>query len=157
MDPASATPHRSGLVSFIAWCGIIGGGFALLGGLTFSLTQPSLRSLAYLLAAIAVLTTSLGLRNRREWARVGFIYSLVYSTVMGLVGALTFHLPQLADVQPTPGPAPAITQAELDAMAQQMRPLVLGAAVVASVINLLLIAYLSRPRVRREFDAESAA
>ena len=155
MDPVAAPPSRSGLVSFIAWMGIIGGGLGLLASLAV-LARPTLAGVAFLLGAASSLVTSLGLRARREWARSGFIYVLVYTTLMGFVAALRFHMPQLASFSQSAGTAPPLTQEQLDSMASQMRPILLGAAIAGAVINGLLLAYFSSRKIRREFDPESA-
>jgi hypothetical protein len=153
---AQSLKRRSAFISIMAWLGILSGGFGVLAFVVFLVVQPAFTSAVGFLSSGAALVTALGLRARREWARQGFIAFLAYSSLMAIVGALRWHVPQLTDFKVPPGTAaPAITQAQLDALAASARGPLLVMAGIGTVINLLIILKLRSRRVREEFD-ESA-
>jgi len=148
--------RKSGFVSFVAWFGIASGAAGTLGCLALLPALPSSRMVIGLLSSAALLSTSLGLRARREWARQGFILVLVYTALMGVVGALRARAPRLSDIAAAGvAPPPGVTQEQLDALGPTIRTAALVAAVVGIVVNGLLILSFCSKRVRREFDAES--
>lgn len=138
--------RRSRFVTLIAWFGIVSGVMGSVTGCLFVVTEPGLSSLVLLLSAVASLVTSLGLRERREWARRGLIAVLGYAIVMGCYGALRTPLPQ--------GLAAQLPPDELAAMTTTMRRAMVGGAVIIGLVNGLIIARLCSRRVRREFGAD---
>jgi len=142
---------RSALVSVVAWFGILGGAMGTLSGLILMLSAPSMTAVSVLVGGAATLYSAIGLRARREWARVGFMVVLAITSLAGIIGALRFRIPGGITVSPAGG-APAMTPEQLNDIVHQMRPMMIGMAVVSAIVNALLIAYFSSQRVRREFD-----
>ena len=155
-EPALAGPPRSAFVSVIAWLGILSGGSGVLACGIFIAIQPSFQFVVGLLSALAGLATAIGMWNRREWARQGFILVLAYSSVMGLIATVRFRAPQLSTMVPAGGQPPAITQAQVDALTSTMRVGLLIVTGVVTLINVLIILKLRTQRIREEFGAESA-
>lgn len=142
-DVAEPPVERSSLVTAIAWFGILGGALGTASGLGLMLAAPSVTNVAVLVGAASTLYSSIGLRARREWARVGFMFVLGVTAVAGIFGAVRFRMPRMN--------APGFTPEQVDMMVRQMRPMMIGTAVLGAIINALLIAHLSSDRVRREF------
>jgi len=148
-------PHvtRSSFVSFMAWLGIISGALTALGTCFAVVTHPSVPMLIGFLSGVATLATSLGLRQRKEWGRLGFIGVISYSTLMGFVGAARIRMPELSQFGATGG----IGQEQVDALMPMLRATALVGAVVVALFNALIILKLSSRAVREEFGAEPEA
>jgi hypothetical protein len=154
----TARAPRSTFISGMAWFGIVSGALATLGFCSFLLSQPGIAAVVGFLSGAATLATSVGLRKRREWARLGFIGILGYSIAMSFVGVWSLRMPNLSEMAAAGGaPPPGISQEQLDALASAMRPAALVGALVVGFINALIIAKLCTRRVREEFGAASAA
>jgi len=149
-DVVEPPGRRSRLVSSVAWFGIVGGALGTLSGAGLVLAAPTLTNVGVLIGSACTLYSSIGLRARHEWARVGFMFVLAVSGVAGIVGAMRFRMPPLTVLGPSG--TPTLTPEQFDAMAGQLRPLMIGMAVVGAIVNALLIAYFSTQRVRSEFD-----
>ena len=147
---------RSDFVSIIAWLGIISAASGIVLALVVLPWQPDLRWSIGVLSAVVAATTSLSLRKRREWARQGFMGFLAYSSLMGIVGGLRWWVPHITATIPPAGAAPAMTQAQLDALTISMRTPLLVVAGIGAAINLLIILKLRSRLVREECDAASA-
>lgn len=139
-----APARRSRLVTVIAWWGIVSGVLGCAWGVPMLLSAPSLRSVIVLAGSIASLATSIGLRERREWARRGLIFVLGYTVVMAFASVLRAPLPEqlLSQLQPE----------EVATLRSAARAAMLTGAAVLAVINGAIIAKLCTRRVREEFD-----
>jgi len=158
LPTGTARAPRSTFISGMAWLGIVSGALTTLGSCPFLLSRPSIAAVVGFLSGAATLATSIGLKQRREWARLGFIGILGYSIAMGFGGAWRLRMPSLSEIAAAGGaPPPGISQEQLDALASSMRPAVLVGALLVGLINALIIARLCTRRVREEFGAESAA
>jgi hypothetical protein len=148
-------PHvtRSSFVSLMAWLGIISGALTAVGTCFAVVTHPTLPMLVGFLSGVATLATSLGLRQRKEWARIGFIGVIAYSTLMGFVGAARIRMPELSQFGATGG----IGQEQVDALMPTLRATALVGAIVVALFNVLIILKLSSRTVREEFGAEPEA
>lgn len=140
---------RSTTVTVIAWIGILSGVWGCVMAVSLVVMSPSVAALLWLATSAAGLVTSLGLRERREWARRGLIAVLGYTTVMSFVGILRVELPASIAGQ--------VDQATLEEAAAAARGALFAGAVVLSLINGVIIAKLCTARVRAEFDAEAAS
>lgn len=145
--PSAPKVRRSRFVTVIAWVGIVSGVLGSVAGCVFVLAAPSASSVLILASSVASLATSLGLRERREWARKGLIAVLAYTTAMSLIGALGARLPDTLTGQLPPE--------ELEGLNATMRATMLVSALVMGAINGLIIAKLCTRRVRAEFGAEA--
>ena len=152
-EPAPRRPLRSTFVSVIAWLGILSGGSGVLVFGIFLVVQPGFQTCLGLLGAMAGLATSIGLWKRREWARKGFMAVLAYSSLVSLVSAVRFRVPQLASVDPGAAAATGISQAQVDALASVVHTGLLIVTGVVTLFNVLIILKLRTPRVREEFGA----
>ena len=153
-EPALVYRPRSRFVSFIAVLGILSGGSGVLAFGKFVLLHPTLRNIAGLVGALAALVTAVGLWNRRDWARQGFIWVMACSTIMGSVRVLR-HLPGV--FLAAGGAKPQLSQDQLDLGTITVWIITFAAVGTGILINLLIIVGLRSEKVRREFDAESAA
>lgn len=140
-----APAPRSRLVTIIAWWGIASGVLGCVWGVTMLMGAPGLQSLVILAGAAASLATSLGLRERREWARRGLIFVLGYTVVMAFAGVLRAPLPDQLLSQLPPE--------EVAALRASARTAMLSGAVVLALFNGAIIAKLCTRRVREEFGA----
>jgi len=136
---------RSTFISVLAWFGIIGGAFGTLVGLGILAFSPTLTALWILLGAVAGLICSLGLRQRRNWARLSFIGVQVYGILNVVVTAVR-------------GPVPAgalrdagVSAAQAREVMSMMRGAALAGYAVYVLINLLIIAKLCSRQIREEF------
>ncbi len=154
MTPAMP-PHvkRSSFISVMAWLGIVSGALTALGTCFAVVTHPTFAMLIGFLSGVATLATSLGLRLRKEWARLGFIFVLAYSTLMGFVGAARIRMPDLSQF----GAAGGIGQEQADAFTPTLRATALAGAVVVALLNVLILLKLTSRPVREEFGAEPEA
>ena len=64
---------KSLTVSVLAWCGIVGGVLGCLGIAAMFVSGTGLPPVGRLLGAPAALAAAIGLRNRRNWARLSYI------------------------------------------------------------------------------------
>lgn len=130
------TPVRQSVfVTVIAWLGIISGILATLGGLMMLAVTPGMRPVVTLAGGVMALAAAIGLRRRRNWARLGFIAVLALSVVNGLINA--FRVSGVPDIN-----------------AAEVRNYYLAWVLGFGVINGLIIAKLCTARVRAEFDAD---
>jgi hypothetical protein len=150
-------PPRSTFVSVIAWMGIVSGALGTLGSCLAVLFGPTLHAVIGLLSSAAMLVASLGLRKRREWARIGFMAVLAYSAVVSIVGAVTARAPRLADFGMLVGALPVnVTQAQLDEIAATIRTGTIAISLCIVLFNVLIILKLRSRAVRAEFAPEGA-
>ena len=156
-EPAARRPRRSTFVSVIAWLGIVSGGSGVLVFAIVLVVEPGFQTALGLLGSIAGLATSIGLWKRLEWARQGFMAVLAYSSLVSLVSAVRFRVPQLASVDPGAAAATGISQAQVDALASVVHTGLLIVTGVVTLFNVLIILKLRTPRVREEFGAAPSA
>ena len=146
---------RSRFITGLAWFGMVSGAMASLGACLMCVVSPSLGNLVFLVSSVGTLVTSVGLRNRREWARRGMIALLAYSTLAGLLGAIRTRAPDASAL--TGDPSLGVAQADLDAAFGALRPVFIGGALVIGLLNGLIIVKLCTTQVRAEFAAEAVA
>ncbi len=150
----SLNANRSKIVTTLAWLCIIGGAFTILGGVAVVPIAP-LRGLLILVGGLAALVNAVGLKARREWARLGMIAVLCYGVATTLGGGFLTHSPRLPNAPP--GEAGRRAQEQIDrAYAASRGPREISAVVFAA-IDAMLIALLASPNVREEFDSQAAA
>ncbi len=118
-------PPKSKFVTVVAWLGILSGAsvtFSAVAGMAFERPSPGL--VAALVGGVSAMVAGVGLNQREEWARQGFMFVLVY----GMVGAL------------------------VDFAVGPLRIGRLLGLLVALALNLWIIAKLRSPAVRAEFE-----
>ena len=125
-ESATVAPRRSGLVSLLAWLGILSGLGATVMGVAMVSARLELASISTLGGGVMALVAAIGLKRRRNWARLSYIGV----QVIGIVRILTLALAQ-----------------------SQARTAVFTGVLVYALINGLIIAYLCSPSVLEEFDA----
>ena len=155
--PERALLHRprSRFVSFIAVLGILSGGFGVLAFGRLVLLHPALSNVAGLVGALAATAAAVGLWKRQDWARQGFIWVLAYCTIMGSVRVL--RVPRPALIVAEGGASSQLSQGQLDLGAITVWIITFTTVGIVALINLLIIVKLRSEKVRREFNAESAA
>jgi hypothetical protein len=103
---------------------------------------------AFLLSSVVLLFTSIGLLQRKNWARITFIVLLVLGTVL-TIAALPTQFSMLGDVSKTMGGNEAL--AEVESVITVMRGVILALVVLFTVIHVWLIYKLCTPTIRAEF------
>jgi hypothetical protein len=126
----STTPRpRSGLVTFLAWITLVPSAIGVLGGAVSLLIMPRLAVALVLAGSVTTFVTALGLRRRRNWARLAFIWILSFAILNAFISLYRAR------------------------WAPQRETLALVVVFVLAAVNGLIIASLSSDRIREEFDS----
>lgn len=101
------------------------------------------------------LATGIGLKRRREWARLAFIWVLAGSSLYGFVNLFLQRAAfgHAAASAPT-GAAGDQLRAQMDAMGPGLAIMALMGALLFAVVNAVIIARLCSAKVRAEFDTD---
>jgi hypothetical protein len=150
--PEAAYAPRSRFVSIIAWLGIVSGCFATLSGVLIVRESPHLSSFGILAGGIMAVVAGLGLRRRRNWARLSFIAVQALAIVQSF--ARLVSQPAIIERQLS---SSGVSAADAKAAAATLPTMFLVMTLAFSLINALIIAKLCSRRVREEFEAETGS
>ena len=92
--------HQSRAVSFLAWLNVVSGAIGVVHGFGSMLASPTLSHIDLVVGSVGALVAGLGLRRRRNWARLSVIgvsaYAIASFVVSGIywTGAVrSSHMP----------------------------------------------------------------